>query len=74
MNKEEKTSIKMDYKTQIKYHFVLFKVLQNPFITNLQIIKSMRDFEFSISESSVSRIATSLKIRNKFQKPKEKLN
>lgn len=74
MNKEEKTSIKMDYKTQIKYHFVLFKVLQNPFITNFQISKSMRDFEFSISESSVSRIATSLKIRNKFQKPKEKLN
>lgn len=34
----------------------------------------MQDFEFKTSESSVSRIIKALNIKNKTQKPKEKLN
>lgn len=74
MKTREENGKKDDFKTQIKYHFVLFNVLLNPFLTNLQISKRMQDFEFKTSESSVSRIIKALNIKNKTQKPKEKLN
>ena len=73
MDKKEITDFKYDYKTQLEYHFVLYKILSNPFVTYNQIYKSMENFDFQISESTISRITRSLNIKNTFQKPKEKL-
>lgn len=70
---DEFINTKFDFKKQLKYHFVLYKTLQNPFITNSLISKNSQNFEFSMSESTVSRISKDLKIKSKFQKPKEKL-
>ena len=69
LNSIEETEYKCDLKSQIRNHFILFKVLQNPFITNRQIYKSIQNFEFKISETTISRIVLSLNIKNKYQKP-----
>lgn len=34
IGKREERDQKVDFKTQLKYHFVLYKVMTNPFITN----------------------------------------
>lgn len=73
IGKREERDQKVDFKTQLKYHFVLYKVMTNPFITNKQISNLSKDFEFKMSESSVGRIILNLNIKNKFQKPKEML-
>ena len=74
MINQEEDDTKIDCKKQIKFHSILFKTLQNPFLTNLQISKFSKEFEFSMSESTVQRIVVDLKIRNTYQKPKEKLS
>ena len=74
IDREEEYSSKIDYIKQIKYHFILFKVLQNPFLTNLQISKFSKNFEFSMSESTIQRIVVDLKIKNTYQTPKEILS
>ena len=74
LHQEQKEEISYDFSSQLKYHFVLFKTMQNPLITNNMIAMDSSEFEFHISESSVSRILNSLKIKTLIQKPKEKLN
>lgn len=74
MDSEEIEEINYDFKTQLRHHFVLYKAIQNPLITNKKISQNMSDFEFKISESSVSRTLTDLGIKSLFQRPKEKLN
>lgn len=71
-NKKEEISTKIDVRIELKYHFVLYHVLLNPYITNQQISYFSRNFEFSISQSTANRINKSLNIQNRFQKPKEK--
>lgn len=73
LDKKEETSTKIDVKTELKYHFVLYHVLINPYITNRQLSNFSHNFEFSISQSTANRIIQSLNIQNRFQKPKEKL-
>ena len=73
LDKKEETSTKIDVKTELKYHFVLYHVLINPYITNRQLSNFSHNFEFNMSQSSVNRIIQSLNIQNRFQKPKEKL-
>lgn len=73
LNKKEEISTKIDVRTELKYHFVLYHVSINSCITNQQISNFSRKFEFSISQSTANRIIKSLNIQNRFQKPKEKL-
>lgn len=68
---EEET---FDFKTQLRYHFVLYKSMKNPFITNQMISQDSSEFEFKISTSEVSRILKNLNIKCLYQRPKEKLN
>lgn len=48
MDSEEIEEINYDFKTQLRHHFVLYKAIQNPLITNKKISQNMSDFEFKI--------------------------
>lgn len=74
MDSEEIEEIIYDFKTQLRHHFVLYKSLQDPFITNKKISQNLSEYDFKMSESSVSRTLTELGIKSLFQRPKEKLN
>lgn len=71
LNSEEVNEEVYDFKKQLRYHFVLFHSLQNPFITLKKISKYTADFEFKMSESPVSRIFSDLGIKSLFQRPKK---
>lgn len=73
LDKKEAHEVKYDYETQLRYHFVLFQIISNPFITYRQISNNMSKFDFHVSLTSICRITSELNILNKFQKPKEKL-
>lgn len=50
LDKKQEEEISYDFVTQLQYHFILYKILQNQFITYHQIYISMSDFDFQISE------------------------
>lgn len=73
IGKKEEKEIKCNFNSQLKYHFVLFNVMLNPFITNKQISNFLQKYDFRFSESTASRTVRDLKIKTRTQKPKEKL-